>query len=101
MGGCRFIEFGEAETAQKAFRKLSDEAMLWCGIDAYNGTISTTELVGEPVRIAEEWSERERDAAIELAERNGFGKKWESRAIDCGSTGDGMRMWAFYGWASC
>lgn len=100
MGACNFITFGEGQTAQKAFGRLVAEAEWEHGHDPYNGTISTTRLKRGSVQVAEEWSETAREAAIGVAEADDWGEKWESRAIDCGSYGDG-RMWAFYGWASC
>lgn len=101
MGATNFIEFQMAETANAAFDALVQEAVFWYGHDPYNGTISTTRLVGaHHARVAEEWSEDAREAAIEAAEADGWGKKYESRCIDCGRCGD-SRMWAFYGWAAC
>ena len=101
MGACNFIEFGKGETAQEAFDKLVDQALWEYGHDPYNGTISTTSLTGRPVRIADEWAEDVRELAIIEADYNEWGEKREARAIDCGECGDGLRMWAFYGFAAC
>ena len=102
MGACNFIEFGKGMTVREAFNALVAEAEWEYGHDPYNGTISTTWLVdNDRFRVAEEWSEEARVAAEAVAERNDWGKKRESRYIDCGACGDGQRMWAFYGWAAC
>ena len=102
MGACNFIEFGKGHSAREAFNALVSEAEWEYGHDPYNGTISTTRLYdAKPVKIADEWSEDARELAIVEADANDFGEKWESRAIDCGECGDGLRMWAFYGWAAC
>jgi len=101
MGACNFIDFKAAETAQEAYDALVQDAFWEYGHDPYNGTISTCWLKGRPVRIADEWSEDVRELAIAEADANGWGEKREARAIDCGATGDGLRMWAFYGYAAC
>ena len=100
MGAINFIEFGKGDTAITAFDQLVAEAEWEHGHDPYNGTISTTSLVGKPVKVAEKWGEWAREMAIQEADEHGWGEKWESRAIDCGEFGE-TRMWAFYGWASC
>ena len=103
MGAWNFIEFGEGATAQEAFDELVERAVWKHGHDPYNGTISTTRLNGRhTVRVADEWGEEAREAAIAEAEANDWGEKRESRVIDCGAVRDGRgRMWAFYGWAAC
>ena len=101
MGACNFIEFGEGKSAQDAFDVLVSQAEWEHGHDPYNGTISTTQLMRGWSTVADEWSEDAKELAIKLAEVADWGEKWESRAIDCGECGDGMHMWAFYGWASC
>lgn len=101
MGACNFIDFKAARTAQEAFDALVQEAFYEYGHDPCNGTISTTCLTGRPVRIADEWSEEARELAIVEADANEWGEKLEARAVDCGACGDGLRMWAFYGWAAC
>lgn len=102
MGACNFIEFQAGETAGDAFNFLVDEALFMYGHDPYNGTISTTRLKRGHATVAEQWSEAAREAAIGMADADGWGEKRESRAIDCGRMGDGeMHMWAFYGWAAC
>lgn len=101
MGACNFIVFGKGATAQETFDALVSDARFEYGHDPYNGTISTTYLTGRPVRVADEWCEDVRELAIIEADANEWGEKREARAIDCGACGDGLRMWAFYGWASC
>lgn len=102
MGACNFIQFKAAGTAQHAFDALVAEAEWDHGHDPYNGTISTTYLKRGHATVAEEWGEAARDAAIGMADADGWGEKRESRAIDCGRTGEaGLHMWAFYGWAAC
>lgn len=101
MGAVNFIEFGAGTNARQAFNALVADAEFMYGHDPYNGTISTTSLVRGCVKVADEWSEDARDKAIALADKNDWGEKWESRAIDCGSIGDDLHMFAFYGWAGC
>lgn len=101
MGACNFIEFKVAKTAEEAFRELVDEAILWYGMDPYNGTISTTRLDRRrPKVIQKTWGPRAEKKAIQIAEDDDWGVKWVSRVIDCGRT-KGGHMWAFYGWAAC
>lgn len=101
MGACNFIAFGKGKTAREAFDMLVDEALYVYGHDAYNGTISTTSLSRKPVKvIRKRFTEKAIEEAYKVAEDDGWGEKWESRAIDLGAT-DGKHMWAFYGWAAC
>lgn len=101
MGACNFIEFGVGKTADEAFETLVHEAVYEYGHDPYNGTISTTSLSRRPAKvIRKRFTEKARQEAVDVAEADDWGKKWESRAIDCGAT-KGGHMWAFYGWASC
>ena len=100
MGACNFITFCKGTSAQDAFEYLVSEAEWEHGHNPYNGTISTTRLKKGHVQVAEVWSEAAREAAIKLAEADGWGEKWESRAVYCGKTESGSVMWAFYGWAS-
>ena len=67
-----------------AFSKLVMEAQREYGEDMYNGTISTTELIGDPVVIAKEFSDESEDAGYEYAKKNNYGEKWESRCLDLG-----------------
>ena len=102
MGATNFIEFGKGKTAEQAFNTLVEQAEREYGNGYYNGTISTTALVKPPVRnLADKWSDETRDKAIAYAIEHNWGEKWESRAIHCGECGDGLHMWAFYGWAAC
>ena len=102
MGACNFIEFKSGMTAREAFNALVAESEWEYGHDPYNGTISTTRLIEQPHwQVASEWSDDAREAAFKVAVDDGWGKKRESRYIDCGRCGDGLRMWAFYGLASC
>lgn len=101
MGACNFIEFYKADTAEKAFKELVQQAEWEYGHDPYNGTISTTSLSRRPVKvIRKRFTKKAVDDAYKVAEKDGWGEKWESRVIDCGAT-KGGHMWAFYGWASC
>lgn len=67
-----------------AFSKLVKEAQKEYGEDEYNGTISTTDLVGAPVVIAKKFSAESEHAGYEYAKRNNYGEKWESRCLDLG-----------------
>ena len=101
MGACNFIEFGWGRTKEEAFAGLVADAVYEYGHSAYNGTISTTELSRKPARvIRKRYTRKAQQEAIEVADADGWGEKWESRVIDCGAT-KGGHMWAFYGWASC
>ena len=101
MGACNFIEFGLGKTKEDAFEELVREAELEHGHDQYNGTISTTSLSRKPVKvIRKRYTPKAQQEAVKVAEKDDWGEKWESRAIDCGAT-NGGHMWAFYGFASC
>jgi hypothetical protein len=101
MGACNFIEFKVAKTHYEAFNELVREATYEHGHSDYNGTISTTTLsYRQPKVIRKRFTEKAREEAYKVAEKDDWGKKWESRTIDCGAT-KGGHMWAFYGWASC
>lgn len=101
MGACNFIEFEVAKTKEEAFSSLVKSAVFFYGHDPYNGTISTTHLSRKPAKvIRKRFTEKARQEAVEVAEKDDWGEKWEARAIDCGAT-KGGHMWAFYGWASC
>lgn len=69
-----------------AFSKLVKEAQKEYGEDEYNGTISTTDLVGAPVVIAKKFSAESEDAGCKYAKKNNYGEKWESRCLDLGVT---------------
>ena len=99
MGATNFIEFGKGKTAAEAFNRLVEEAKTEYSYSLYNGTISTTTLIPGSIRVADKWSDDVREEALKVANLDRYGKKWESRAIDCGRC-DGGRMWAFYGWAA-
>ena len=100
MGACNFITFKVAKTKEEAFRELVEEAQWEYGHDPYNGTISTTSLSRRPAKvIRKRFTKKAEREAIDVAEADGWGEKWESRAIDCGAT-KGGHVWAFYGWAA-
>lgn len=103
MGACNFIEFGKGKTAKEAFNALVQEAEWEYGHDPYNGTISTTSLSRRPAKvIRKRFTEKARKEAYKVAEGDDWGKKRESRVIDCGKLpGSPEHMWAFYGFASC
>lgn len=102
MGACNFITFGRGKTADDTFAALVHEAMYEYGHDPYNGTISTTSMSRRPAKvIRKRFTEKAREEAYKVAEKDGWGEKWEARVIDCGASGRGTHMWAFYGWASC
>lgn len=101
MGATNFIDFRVGKTKEDAFRALVEEAEWEYGHDPYNGTISTTSLSRKPVKvIRKRYTEKAMQEAIDVAEADDWGEKWESRAIDCGAT-KGGHMWAFYGFAAC
>lgn len=88
MGACNFIEFGKGKTAREAFAALVAEAEWEYGHDPYNGTISTTSLSRRPAKvIRKQYSEKARQEACKVAESDGWGEKWEARAIDLGVCG--------------
>lgn len=102
MGACNFIEFGKGKTAEEAFEALVRQAEWDFGHDPYNGTISTTSLSRRPAKvIRKRFTSKAVGDARKVAEKDGWGEKWESRVIDCGTCGKGVHVWAFYGWASC
>ena len=101
MGATNFMIFGKGKTARETFNALVAEAEYNYGHDPYNGTISTTSLSRKPAKvIRKRFTKKAIDDAYEVAEKDDWGEKWESRVIDCGAT-KGGHMWAFYGWAAC
>lgn len=104
MGATNFFESAEGKTAQEAFDLLQEEAVYWYGRDPYNGTISTCALANKKPKVVQKtYGPRAVRKAYEIAEADGFGKKWEAKALDLGSVKGkrGIHMWAFYGWAAC
>ena len=104
MGACNFMTFAEGKNASLAFRVAVEEAEFEYGHDYYNGTISTCGLSCKvPVVMQKRFTKKAIDRAYNLAEKDGWGEKWEARAIDCGLVPHkkGVHMWAFYGWAAC
>lgn len=86
MGAVNFYVTACGKDEREAFNKLVAEAMKEYGEDEYNGTISTTELVGDPVVIAREFSDESENAGYEYAKKNDYGEKWESGCLDLGVT---------------
>lgn len=86
MGMMSFYVTECGKDEYEAFSKLVKEAQREYGEDMYNGTISTTELVGAPVVIAKNYSAESEDAGYEYAKKNNYGEKWESRCLDLGVT---------------
>ena len=86
MGAMSFYVTECGKDEYEAFSKLVKEAQREYGEDMYNGTISTTKLVGDPVVIAKEFSDESEDAGCKYAKKNNYGEKWESRCLDLGVT---------------
>lgn len=86
MGAVNFYLTECGKNEREAFDKLVTEATLQYGEDEYNGTISTTELVGDPVVIAKKFSDESENAGYEYAKEHNYGEKWESRCLDLGVT---------------
>lgn len=86
MGAVNFYVTACGKDEREAFNKLVAEATREYGEDEYNGSISTTELVGDPVVIAKEFSDESEDAGCKYAKENNYGEKWESRCLDLGVT---------------
>ena len=86
MGMMSFYVTECGKDEREAFNKLVAEATREYGEDEYNGSISTTELVGDPVVIAKEFSDESEDAGCKYAKKNNYGEKWESRCLDLGVT---------------
>lgn len=84
MGAQQFFETEEGRTREEAFSKLVSFAIEQWGNDGYNGTISTTELVGDTVVIAKKFSQTAVEKARDYAEDDSYGDKWESRCLDLG-----------------
>lgn len=104
MGAINFIEFKAAHDVKQAFIELVSEAVWDYGHDPYNGTISTTRLrkgYKAVAEVGERFSEDVEERAYKAAEDDGWGEKWESRALYCGVDEKGGSVWAFYGWAAC
>lgn len=86
MGAVNFYVTECGRNEYEAFSKLVEAAQREYGEDMYNGTISTTTLVGDPVVIAKEFSDKSENAGYEYAKKNNYGEKWESRCLDLGVT---------------
>lgn len=84
MGMMSFYVTECGKDEYEAFSKLVKEAQREYGEDMYNGTISTTDLVGAPVVIAKKFSDKSENAGYEYAKKNNYGEKWESRCLDLG-----------------
>lgn len=84
MGAVNFYVTECGRNEYEAFSKLVEAAQREYGEDMYNGTISTTTLVGDPVVIAKEFSDKSENAGYEYAKKNNYGEKWESRCLDLG-----------------
>lgn len=84
MGAHAFYVTEKGRTAQEAFGALCRQAINGWGNGPYNGTISTTDLVGSPVVIAEKYSNDAERAGYNYAKEHDYGSKWESRALDLG-----------------
>ena len=84
MGTVNFYVTECGRNEREAFNKLVKEAQREYGKNEYNGTISTTDLVGAPVVIAKKFSAESEDAGCEYAKKNNYGEKWESRCLDLG-----------------
>jgi len=84
MGMMSFYVTECGKDEREAFNKLVAEATREYGEDEYNGSISTTELVGDPVVIAKKFSAESENAGYEYAKKNNYGEKWESRCLDLG-----------------
>ena len=84
MGMMSFYVTECGKDKYEAFNKLVKEAQREYGEDMYNGTISTTDLVGDPVVIAKKFSAESEHAGYEYAKKNNYGEKWESRCLDLG-----------------
>lgn len=103
MGACNFVVFGEGKNVRDAFNALVEEAEYEFGHDPYNGTISTCDLAPRVQQIQKTWGPRAEKYAVKVAEEDGWGEKWQARALDCGRVKGkrGVHMWCFYGWAAC
>lgn len=84
MGACSFYEMASGSSAQEAFTSLCSQAIQEYGSYEYNGTISTTELVGKPVVIATKYSGKAELEGRNYAKEHDYGNKWEARALDLG-----------------
>lgn len=87
MGAVRFYVTARGKNKEEAFASAVHAAILDKGDDAYNGTISTTELVGDTVVIASKYSSNADSKGRKHAEKDGYGNKWESRCLDLGVCG--------------
>ena len=84
MGEVNFYLTECGKDEREAFSKLVKEAKREHGENIYNGTISTTDLVGAPVVIAKKFSDESENAGYEYAKKHNYGEKWESRCLDLG-----------------
>lgn len=86
MGACKFCETIEGEDAGIVFDDWASDLREEYGDDAYNGTASTCELVGKPVKIADKYSKASEKRGQKYVEDHDYGSKWEARCLDLGVT---------------
>ena len=84
MGAQSFINTISSTNYSKGFNDLVDRAIYENGNDHYNGTISTTDLIGPPIKIADVYSKSAMDKAYKYVEEHDYGRKWEARCLDLG-----------------
>lgn len=83
MGACSFIKTAYAGSAREAFDSLVKDAIREYGDNSYNGTISTCSYGGTVMRF-DKYSKSNEDKAYKLIEEDGYGEKWDAKAIDLG-----------------
>ena len=83
-GAIEFIVYAEAYSPSEAYESLVEQAIYEYGNDCYNGTISTCEFVGRPVKLAEKFNKSMWEKAEAYARKKDYGSKWEARCLDLG-----------------
>lgn len=92
MGAQNFWHVAEGLNIREVYEKLRDDAISEYGHDPYNGTISTCNLSGRPMKVFGEYKKSNETAMMKwIAEDEDYGVKGTARYIDLGIIGYKVR----------
>lgn len=102
MGAQSFVVKAKGKSAQKAFDELVEDAQWQYGHDAYNGTISTTQLRRRTALLYATPDDDLVNKAYEMIREKDYGDKWSCDYIEIVPVAKNEEhTFLFYGWASC
>ena len=87
MGAVNFANIKECADHRQGFEDLVASARFEYGDSCYNGTISTTRLVGRPTKIADRYTKSVDKKAQKWLDEHDYGRKWECHVLDLGVVG--------------